>query len=594
MKNDSIMEDKLQKRTYYQLMVVNILISLIQPCNQLIDSMLTGNGLGVESLESYALFFPVGSLVVALSSVFSVGTQINASHMLGRGESESVKKLLRTAFLSSTVFAVTVAIMMSVFSSQFAVLLGASSNIPRHISDMSSCLLGYAPGIPAIFLMNIMMSLLQIEGKKHFVVVLSVCNLFINWIGDVVNLTVFKGGLFGMTLATSVANIVVCVILLIYYLFYSKMFRFSLAGFSGELFRRIIKNGFPSLSYYGSLVIRSMFFNYLIVTMLDPSTLAVLLVVNAFTSVVDAAIGGTGDAVLLLGGVLFGERDILGQKKLIRMGLISGSILLLVITVISFIAAVPIAALFSDNSEMEFIKAAASAVSLTSISFVPDVIACVLKKYIQSVGAARYTSFSNVLCNVVYVCLSAVILVNIIGSDGIFLSYSVCYTLIIFTHIIFALLRSKKNKCRGADILLFLPEDYDITPDDVWETTASNLEDCIRASLDVSEQCRKRGLEENRSHHISLFTEEITKNIVEHGFRPGKNNLIVIKLIIHRDGVMLIIKDNCLRFNPKHYYDLLDNSSPSTNNIGIRVVMGLAKKSVYTNSFSLNNLMIEI
>ena len=84
MEHKLIEDDKLLIGLYLQLMSVNILIGLIQPFNQFVDSMLTGKGLGVSALAAYALFLPVSSLVLALSSFFSIGTQITCSHMLGK------------------------------------------------------------------------------------------------------------------------------------------------------------------------------------------------------------------------------------------------------------------------------------------------------------------------------------------------------------------------------------------------------------------------------------------------------------------------------------------------------------------------------
>ena len=52
--------DKLLSGLYLQLMAVNILIALVQPCNLFMDSMITGKGLGVAAMNAYALFLPVG------------------------------------------------------------------------------------------------------------------------------------------------------------------------------------------------------------------------------------------------------------------------------------------------------------------------------------------------------------------------------------------------------------------------------------------------------------------------------------------------------------------------------------------------------
>ena len=210
-------------------MIINILMGLVQPCNQLVDSMLTGSSLGLDAMKAFSLFFPVGSLVTALGCVFSIGTQINCAHMLGRGKPELTRMLVRTSLSAAAGFSVILGVFIFAFSSNVAIMVGANSAAVGQISATSDCLRGYAIGIPAVFLMNIMLSLLQLEGKKRMVILLAVCNLAVNALMDVANIAVFKMGLFGMTLATSIANLAVFAVLLIYFLFFSNMFHFSLS-----------------------------------------------------------------------------------------------------------------------------------------------------------------------------------------------------------------------------------------------------------------------------------------------------------------------------------------------------------------------------
>lgn len=586
--------NKLLTGLYLQLMTVNILIGLVQPCNQFVDSILTGKGLGIAALNAYALFLPVGALMLAISSFFAIGTQINCSHMLGSGRFTEIKKLVQTALLSAVIVSLLLAVILFCFSSHIAVLLGADDSVPGQIQETAAYLRGYAPGIPAIILVGTLMPLLQLEGKKKLTVFLSVCIFIINGAGDLANIFVLKKGLFGMAAATTAANITVCVVLLIYFLTASRIFHFSVAGFRRRDFLLICRNGLPSMSYYGSLVVRTAFFNMLIITKLEGDMLAVMLVVSSFLTVIDAVIGGTGDATLLLGGVLYGQRDIKGQRKLLRTALGAGTVLFLVISISTIAFAMPIAGLFSNSSNPAFIAQVAHAIRLAALCFVPNVLACVLKKYIQSVGRSTYTSATNVLCNVVYVCLSAWILVCMGGSDGLFLSFAVCYILILITHIIYAFHVSRSNGKKGFDRLLFLPADYEVSDDDQWVCSIRDLDGCIKASKQVTTLCRSRGVDERKTYLLALFAEEMTTNVVMHGFRPGTHNIIVLKLTFFEGRIILSVLDNCASFDPVYYYERLEGGADRFSGIGIRIVMGLSKKTVYTNSFSLNNVMIEI
>ena len=579
---------------FVQLVAVNILIGLLQPCNQLIDSVLTGQMLGTYSLRIYALILPAASLVMALSFVFSIGTQINVSKMIGKGKVKEADAYFRTSLRASVIFACLFAFVFFVFSEQIVVLLGASSSVEGQIADSAGYLRAYALGIPAVFLMNIMLSMLQLEGQKKLVVILSVFLVLVNAAGDLINLFMIRGGLFGMAMATSLSYIAVSVALILYYYKFSRMFTFSFRGFDHDKLIAIVKNGLPSFAYYGSIVVRTAFLNLLVVTLPDANILAVMAVVSSFTTIVDAAIGGIGDTVLLLGGVFHGEKNIGGQRALLQTAVLYGGSFLLCISIVSSIFAVPIAAVFSDSGNSEFILAGARAIRLTAICFLPDVIACIFKKYIQSIGRARYTSITNIICNVLYVCASAFLLVRLMGSDGVFFSYTVCYVLMLLTHFVYALSIARWSLKRGMDVFLFLPpEDLDYYGS-VHEYQIKDMDECISVSREICEVCLREKVAETKALYMTLFAEEIVKNVLEHGKRSDNQVRILLKVMFFEDEIILNVKDNCMHFDPVDYYRVLQEKEDTESGLGIRIVMKLAKEVTYTNSFNLNNVFVRL
>ena len=582
-------------RLFLRLMAVNTLIGLVLPCNQLIDSVLTGKFLGADALTVYGLFLPLESLMMALCGVFSIGSQISCSHLLGRGKLKEAREVSGTAFMAAGAFSVLCFLVMLVFSNEIAAMLGASNDIPGQVSDTASYLRGYAFGIPAVFLSGIMSCLMILEGRRKMSLAMSIGVLAANAAGDLLNIFVLKQGLFGMALATTVANTVCFVAFaLVYFIGETKMFRLSAPRLSFSRLRTILKNGTPSFTYYGSLVVRTAFFNWLILTNFSNDALAAMLVVNRFTTIVDAIIGGAGDGVLLLGGVLYGEKDLKGQRKLLKTALAVGTLLLLAISVAAIAASQPIALLFSDDNDPTFIAETARAVAVVSVCFVPDVIACIFKKHIQAIGRPRYTSFTNVLCNVVFACFSAFALVGVIGSDGIYASYSISYLLIMITHVAYAVLLARKSSRKGFDIFLFLPDDYEISDNDLWERTVRNLDECVEASDEARALCRDRGVDARRAGYVTLLIEEATSNVVDHGLSEGEGSIIVVKILFDEDRIILSIKDDCRYFNPVHYYASRQGGGDGAEDYGLLIVMNFAKKVSYTNCFNLNNLRIEV
>ena len=589
MKRDSIFE-----KLFFQLLAVNILIGLIQPFNQFVDSVLTGRGLGVEALKAYALFLPLGALSLALSCVFSIGTQISCSHRIGKGHIKEGKDLFATSLLAVLAFSAIFSSGLFFFSKEIAVFLGQSSEDVVSTLGTAEYIRGYSIGLAPMFLLNIMLILMQVEGKKILVTVASIGIFAINLTADLLNLYVFKGGLFGMAFATSVSYIAVFVFVLFYFIFKSNMFRLGSCRINTKGLGDVFKNGMPSLAYYGSLVIRAYVFNWLIITYLDGDTLSVILVVNSFLTLVDAFIGGTGDVTLLLGGIIYGEKDKNAAKRLLRTAVIAGTVILLVITILTMIFAGPIAMFFSEKGEEALVVHAARALRITALCFVPDVIACVLKKYIQSVGRAMYTSVTNVLCNVIYVCGFAFVFVGIMGSDGLFLSYFACYALILLTHIAYAFVIAKKEGAERKDVFLYLPRDYAPENDHVFEMPIHSMDEVMVVSVAIGEFCYRFKLSRKICNYLSLFIEEIAGNIIRYGFKGEDRNAVFVRAVIGDGHIALFIKDNCMYFDPTHYYESLTEKTDVTKDIGIRLVMSLADKVQYTNRFNMNHLMIEI
>ena len=83
-------------------------------------------------------------------------------------------------------------------------------------------------------------------------------------------------------------------------------------------------------------------------------------------------------------------------------------------------------------------------------------------------------------------------------------------------------------------------------------------------------------------------------NVIEHGFTDEKPHYIDVRAIYKQeDGVMLIVRDDCRPFDPKERFRYLIDDDPAAN-IGLRLVMNLAKDVSYTSTMNLNNPTIKI
>ena len=81
-------------------------------------------------------------------------------------------------------------------------------------------------------------------------------------------------------------------------------------------------------------------------------------------------------------------------------------------------------------------------------------------------------------------------------------------------------------------------------------------------------------------------------NVVSHGFRKDhRKHQVGVRVILKDTDLILRIKDDCIPFDPKERAEQLTDAAPEKN-IGIRMVMKLAKDIRYINTFNSNCLFI--
>jgi anti-sigma regulatory factor (Ser/Thr protein kinase) len=150
----------------------------------------------------------------------------------------------------------------------------------------------------------------------------------------------------------------------------------------------------------------------------------------------------------------------------------------------------------------------------------------------------------------------------------------------------------KKRATISAEDLALLDEDFGVPDENIYEAEIFTKEDISAASIAIGEFCKAHGEDDKTSYYISLCMEEITANIINHGFGiDNKDHRIDVRYVIKKKKRTLRIRDDCEIFDPISYFELHKNDAPSKT-IGIRVVMSLTKDANYINSLGLNNLTL--
>ena len=94
---------------------------------------------------------------------------------------------------------------------------------------------------------------------------------------------------------------------------------------------------------------------------------------------------------------------------------------------------------------------------------------------------------------------------------------------------------------------------------------------------------------------INLMREDFDLGncIVQHGFVPDKHQSMMIRVVISNEDLILCFRDSCKLFDIREKFDSVDQKD-MTRNVGIRLVMRMAKDVGYINTLKINTTFIKI
>lgn len=181
-----------------------------------------------------------------------------------------------------------------------------------------------------------------------------------------------------------------------------------------------------------------------------------------------------------------------------------------------------------------------------------------------------------------------------IGVLGAWLAYPVgqaLLSLIIGLRIVLFKDRSRK----GAEAYMLLPKDFGIPEDHRIERSVSTMDEVIDLSESVVPFCLKCGIEKRAANRLALCVEEMAGNVIEYGFADGKPHHLDVRVLVKDGSVVLRMRDNCEKFDLREQAEkwAYDPEHPEKN-IGIHMIMRVARDVSYTNTMNTNNLIITV
>ena len=584
-------QEKLISRLFKDTLIIFLLSMLASTIGNTIDGIITGSFLGTEAMAAFGFTVPYQRFTTIFPAVLALGMQILCGKALGKGdlrEANGIFSLAITTALAIMIFLTGATIL---FTEQIAELFGAGENLGQVRSLTLDYLKAYSLSLPALAAVTTLTPIMQLDNDRSravfATVVLSVCDIA----GDLINVFVLDGGLWGMGIATAISYWIAAGFLLLHFVKPNASFTFLPKAARVKNLREMFLTGTPMILGRGSSVLCVSILTRMSLTAAgEPGVAAFAAFWNfmLFIEMVPIALSSTAQMIV---GILIGEHDKTSMLRLMKIALRYSLIISLIMSAGVFLAAPIIAGLYINDADATTYQMTLEGMQWLSLTLLPCAVVLIFSYYCNACGKFRLAWVMTILINIGFIVPPALVLTPHLGITGLWMSLTLRYVAVLLT-IFFIACHHGGRMARLEDYLL-LPEGFDVPEDSRLDITVTNKAEVLGLSEHAQNFCTSHGIDERRSMFAGICIEEMAGNIVDHGFGDGKNHFVDVRVIVKDSQVIIRMRDDCRSFDPKKWAEIYNPDDP-TAYIGIRLVKKMSTEFNYVNVLKLNNLIIKL
>ena len=410
-------------------MVVNALYNIV-------DRMFIGNipDIGSLAITGVGITMPIMTIVLAFGMLIGIGTTVNISLNLGKGNRTTAEKLLGNAFTLSIIVGLAIAITGTIFANPILNLFGASENTLFYAKEyIGIILLGCTFNILS-FALN---STVRADGNPKMSSITMVIGCGANIILDYLFIFVLNLGVKGAALATIISQAITFFIILYYYTAGNSNLKLKVENF--KLKKHLVTMTFAiGIAPFATQIATSLvqvIANNALKTYGSDLAIGAMTVISSLNIIFMMPIFGINQGCQPIIGFNYGAKKYERAKEAFKYATIAAC----VICIIGFISIqcfpTQIISLFNNDPELTTLAIKGIRIYLLMMPVVG--INIVATSYYQSIGKAKISMFVSLLRQVILLIPFTIILPKFIGLDGVWAagacadSLSVIITLIL-------------------------------------------------------------------------------------------------------------------------------------------------------------------
>lgn len=583
--------DYVLHKLFWDSFLVMLASELTVAFSKLIDSLMVSNFMGSQMFAAQSLVSPFFGLIAIASGLLATGAQVVVSKEIVKGQFKEADHAFSLSLLIGLMISAVTSLVCLCFSDWMCEIFGATLQDPVLFSATKAYLSGLAVGVIPLTLNVILTPVLQINGDRNRVKFTMFLIAGINISFNFLSIFVFHFGMFGIGLSTSLAEWAGMLIYLLHFKKKNIMCHINLHQIQFNGIWNVFVIGFPKATVRLCNTLRPLLINRWIMFLSTSAAMSAVGINNNirdFFRIPETAIALT---IMLIAGTFYGEQDKESLKKIVHISMRYNVLINVFLSLILFVFAPHWVSIFEKAGTTTY-DMALLCLRWTAVGLIFYALNEYFMDFLLGTGRHKYVHVFTLFERFVYAVVCAYGLGTLFGVDGVFASFSIaemCFTVHILIHV---WVKNKKFPNTLEDFML-LPVHFETDSNRILDCSVSCLNEVIGISETIMEFCKQRGVDHRKAYFAALCTEEMASNIVLHGFDNNKHQNLMIRVVVTNDDLILRFRDSCRYFNIREKYDTVDEKDV-TKNIGIRLVIRMAKDIMYVNALNLNTTIIKL
>ena len=577
------------RRLFFRLLPVQIAIVAMGSINAIVDGVIAARFIDAATVGVVGLYYTMVRILEASGSVLLGGVTVLSGRYLGSGDVGKTRGVCSLGITMAVLIGGVLTAASFFAPGTLAAWLGANEQLKEALTQY---ILGYAIGIVPQLLTQLLTACLQLERQDRRGQIGVGVMVSVNLILDIVFIVILKMGVYGLALATSLANWAHFLVLAQYYFTGKAQLKPGIRHIPWHELFSLLQTGSPNALLVACLAARSLVINRLLLSWSGQDALSALSAFNMVSGLLMAAALGAGMLVRMLSSVFIGEENREGLVSLFRVMMTRMMAIMAGIAAAAVLLAPAITGLFYPDRNSEVFRLMKQLLILNAC-FLPLVQALTaFAGYCQAAGKRLFMNLVSVVDGFAGVTLPAVLLAPSMGTLGVWLAFPIGLVLTGLFDLGYVIFNCR-HWPRKAEDWLMLPESFGSAERLVLEIR--DLEQVTSTAVQVQRFCEEHGLSARVSTFAGLCLEETAANIVQHGFtKDRKTHFIEMRVVLGSGSVTLRVKDDCIPFNPRERYEMAVPGEDPAANAGIRLIYNLAGEVVYQNLLGLNVLTVTL